>query len=70
MTPHFLYVSSAEADRTVLAATNGKNQAMRRSIDQAISPISRLAVVETIIGDDRLNFEVDPARATRRVSID
>lgn len=40
---------------------------MRRSIDQSISPISRLTVIETIIDNDRLNLEINPARERHAV---
>src|SRR3954451_21755500 len=67
MAPHLLCVRAAKADRTVFTAAKCKYKAMRRSIDQSISSISRLPVIETIINNDRLNLEIDPARERHAV---
>jgi hypothetical protein len=67
MASHLFCVGAAKADRTVSTAANCKYKAMRRSIDQSISPISWLAVIETIIDNDRLNLKIDPARERHAV---
>ena len=62
MASHFFCLHAAQADRPVSLVTNRENQAMRDALDQSVCAISRFAVFETIVADNRQNVEIDPAR--------
>jgi hypothetical protein len=53
---------ASKADRPVLTIANRENQTIGRSVDQPVSAITRFAVLKTIVADDCVNNEIDPAR--------
>jgi hypothetical protein len=55
-------VRSSKADRVVLFVADGEDKTIPNTIDRPICAISELAVVETIVFDNRENLEIDPAR--------
>jgi hypothetical protein len=52
----------APAEGWISFVAHGKNQTMRDPIDISVRAKSRLAVIETIVCNNRANFEIDPAR--------
>jgi len=53
---------ASKADRPVLIVANRKNQTICETVDQPVCPIPRLAVVETIVIDNRQRVEINSAR--------
>jgi hypothetical protein len=62
MAPHFFCVCASKADRAILFVANSEDETVRNTINDSVCAISGLAVIETIIPDDRENIEIDPAR--------
>jgi hypothetical protein len=62
MASHFFCVCASKADRAILFVANSEHETVRNTINDPVCAISGLAIIETIISDDRENIEIDPAR--------
>jgi hypothetical protein len=50
-----------KTDRALSFVPNRKNKTMRNAIDDSVGAVSGLAVIETIVPDDRDDVEINPA---------
>ena len=55
-------MGAPKADRPVSLVANSEDQAISGAVDITVSAISRFAVIETIVRDDRKVLKIDPSR--------